>query len=146
MGLFALYRYLSIYGVDNNAIFMSVYYDYCHIKFVTIGQYLTKLDIRTHAARTYIYTHTHTRTETEIFGFSECLTTTFLHTHHSLLAKLCRWRWLMRMRLAWKKSQNTLDTLIRLHQNETRSTGSVGKGLDYQLCHYRELQTRERAG
>ena len=32
-----------------------------------------------------------------------------------------------------------------IHLNYTRSTGSAGKGLDSQLCHYRELQTRERA-
>ena len=49
---------------------------------------------------------------------------------HSLLAKLGWWGWLMRMRLAWKKSQNTLDTSKRLHQNKTWSTGSAGKGLD----------------
>ena len=36
----------------------------------------------------------------------------------------------MRMRLAWKKSQKTLDTSKRLHQNKTWSTGSAGKGLD----------------
>ena len=42
-------------------------------------------------------------------GFIECFTTTFLHTHNSLLAKLGRWGWLMRMRLAWTKSQKTLD-------------------------------------
>ena len=29
---------------------------------------------------------------------------------HSLLATLGRWGWLMRMRLAWKKSQKILDT------------------------------------
>ena len=29
---------------------------------------------------------------------------------HSLLAKLFQWGWSMRMRLAWKKSQKTLDT------------------------------------
>ena len=38
---------------------------------------------------------------------------------------------MMRMRLAWKKSQKTLDTSKRLHQNKTRSTGSVDKGLNY---------------
>ena len=42
-----------------------------------------------------------------LIGFIECFTTTFLHTHHSLLAKLGRWGWLTRMRLAWK----TLDTV-----------------------------------
>ena len=31
-------------------------------------------------------------------------------------------------------------------QNETRSTGSVGKGFDSQLCHYSELRTQERTG
>ena len=41
----------------------------------------------------------------------------------------------MRMRLAWKKSQETLYTSNRLYRNKTRSTGSVGKGLDSQLCH-----------
>ena len=45
---------------------------------------------------------------------------------HSLLAKL-GWWWLRR--LAWMKSQKTLDTSKRLHQNKTRSTGSVGKWL-----------------
>ena len=48
----------------------------------------------------------------------------------------------MRMSLACKKSRKTLDTSKRLHRNETKSTGSVGKGLDSQLCHYQEL-TRE---
>ena len=65
--------------------------------------------------------------------FIDCFKTTFLHTHHSLLAKLIWWGWLMRMRLAWKKSQKTLDTSKRLHQNKSRSTGSAGKGLDSQL-------------
>ena len=47
---------------------------------------------------------------------------------HSPLAKLCRWWWLIRMRLAWEKSQNTLDTSKRLHRNKTRSTGcGLGK-------------------
>ena len=55
---------------------------------------------------------------------------------NSLLAKLGRWGWLMRMRLAWKKSQKTLDTSKRLHRNKTRSTGSAGKGTWSQLCHY----------
>ena len=73
-------------------------------------------------------------------------TTTFLHTHHSLLAKLSRWGWVMRMRLDWKKSQNTLDTSNRIHQNMTRSTGSVGKELGSQLCHDWELHTRKQAG
>ena len=72
--------------------------------------------------------------------------TTFLHTRHSLLAKLGQWGWLMRMRLAWNKSQKTLDTSKRLHQNETRSTGSLGKGFDSQPYHYWEQQTREWAG
>ena len=75
--------------------------------------------------------------------FIERFTITFLHTHHSLLVKLGRWGWLMRMRLAWKKSQKTLDTSTRLHQNKTRNTGSAGKGLDSQ---YWELQTRKWAG
>ena len=39
-------------------------------------------------------------------------------------------RMMMRMRLAWKKSQKTLDTSKRLHRNKTRSTGSVDKGLN----------------
>ena len=73
-------------------------------------------------------------------------TTTFLHNHHSLLAKLSRWGWLMRMRLDWKKSQNALDTSNRIHRNKTRSTGSVGKGLGSQLCHDWELHTRKQAG
>ena len=73
-------------------------------------------------------------------------TTTFLHTHHSLLAKLSRWGWLMRMKLDWKKSQNTLDTSNRIHRNKTRSTGSVGKGLGSQLSHDWELHTRKQAG
>ena len=62
-------------------------------------------------------------------------TTSFLNTHHSLLGKLSRWGWLMRMRLDWKKSQNKLDTSNRIHRNKTRSTGRVGKGLGSQLCH-----------
>ena len=78
--------------------------------------------------------------------FIECFKTTFLHTHHSLLAKLGQWGWLMRMRLAWNKSQTTLDTSKRLHQNNTQSTWSAGKGLDSQLCHYWELQTRKWVG
>ena len=49
---------------------------------------------------------------------------------------------MMRMRLACKKSQNTLDTSKRLHQNKTRSTGSADKWLDSQFFHYRELQGR----
>ena len=73
-------------------------------------------------------------------------TTTFLHTHHSLLAKLSRWGWLMRMRLDWKKSQNTIDTSNWIHRNKTRSTGSVGKGLGSQLYHDLELHTRKQAG
>ena len=36
---------------------------------------------------------------------------------------------MMRIRLVWKKSQKTLDKSKRLHQNKTRSTESVGKGL-----------------
>ena len=50
-------------------------------------------------------------------------TTAFLYTRHSLLAKLGRWGWLRRMRLTWKKSQNTLDTSKRLHQNKTEAQG-----------------------
>ena len=38
-----------------------------------------------------------------------------------------------------KESQNTLETSNKWHRNETRGTGSVGKGLDSQLCHHREL-------
>ena len=34
----------------------------------------------------------------------------------------------------------------RLHRNKTQSTGSVGKILDSQLCHYWELWTRESTG
>ena len=30
---------------------------------------------------------------TEFFGFIECITTTFLHTHHSLLAEPYRKSW-----------------------------------------------------
>ena len=45
----------------------------------------------------------------------------------------------MRMRLAWKKSQKTLDTSKRLHQYQTWSTWSVGKGS-------LGLRTRKRAG
>ena len=63
------------------------------------------------------------------FGFIECFTTTFLHTHHSLLDKVGRWGRLMRMRLAWKKNQKTVDTSKILHQNETRSTGRVFIGI-----------------
>ena len=68
------------------------------------------------------------------------------YDHHSFLAILDRWGWLMRMQLAWKKSQNTLCTSKRLHGNKTQITLSAGKGLDAQLCHYWELQTRKRAG
>ena len=71
----------------------------------------------------------------KLSGFIECFTTTFLHTQHSLLTKLGRWGWLMRMWLACKKSQNTLDTSKRLDWNKTRSTRSAGKGLDSQLCY-----------
>ena len=71
--------------------------------------------------------------------------TTFLHTHHSLLAKLDRWGWLMRMRLAWKKIQKPLYILKRLYRNKIWSTGSAGKGLHSQLCNYWEMQTRKRA-
>ena len=46
------------------------------------------------------------------------------HTHHSLLAKLGRWGSLMRMSLAWKKSQIISK---RLYQNKTRSTGVRAK-------------------
>ena len=60
-------------------------------------------------------------------------------------AKLGRWVWLMRMRLTWKKSQKTLDTSKWLHRNKTGRTGSAANGLDSQLCHYWELQTRKRA-
>ena len=42
------------------------------------------------------------------FRLIECFTTTFLHSHRSILAKLGRGGWLMRMRLAWKKSQKTI--------------------------------------
>ena len=49
---------------------------------------------------------------TDLIWFIECFMTTFLHTHHSLLAKLGRWGWLIRMRLAWKKSQKTLDRMV----------------------------------
>ena len=31
----------------------------------------------------------------------------FRHTHHSLLAQLGRWRWLMKMRLDWRKPEDT---------------------------------------
>ena len=40
---------------------------------------------------------------------------------------------LRRTRLAWKKSQKTLDPSKRLHQNKTRS---AGKGTRSQHCHY----------
>ena len=71
----------------------------------------------------------------------KCLTTTFLHIPHSLMAKLGRWGWLMRMRLAWKKSQKTLHKSTRIYWNKTGSTGSAGKWLDSQLCHYWKLRT-----
>ena len=73
------------------------------------------------------------RTGDLLIWFIECFTTTLLHTHHSLLAKLGRWGWLRRMRLAWKKSQKTLNTSKGLHQNKNRSTGNVGKGILSQL-------------
>ena len=109
-------------------------------------------EIPTRCQKCIFYTYTRiviiSRSILYIYGFIECFTTTFLHTHHSPLAKLGRWGCLMmrRMRLVWKKSQKTLDTSTRLHRNETRSTENVGKGLDSQLGHYRELQTWERAG
>ena len=73
-----------------------------------------------------------------------------LGTHHSLLAKLGRWGWgwlerktrrQMRMRLAWKKNQKTIDASNRLHQNKTRSGQRTS-----QLCNYWELQTRKWVG
>ena len=64
------------------------------------------------------------------------------YDHLSAHSPLTPWGWLMKMRLAWKKSQKTLDASKRLHQNKTRSTRSAGKGLDSQLCHYWELQTQ----
>ena len=53
------------------------------------------------------------------------------------------WGWSWHM----KVSQKTIDTCSSkiLHQNETQSTGSVGKGFDSQLSHYQELQTLEWA-
>ena len=54
--------------------------------------------------------------------------------------------WVDEDEVGWKKSQKTLDTSKRLHQNKTRSTGSGGEELDSQLRHYWELQTRKRAG
>ena len=50
-------------------------------------------------------------------------------------------------KLAFKKGPLLLGTaeLKRLHQNKTRNSGSAGKGLDSQLCHYWELQTRKWA-
>ena len=67
---------------------------------------------------------------------------------HSFLAKLGRWGWcqMTRMRLAWKKSQKTLDTYKRLHQNKTWSTGSVDKGTWSQLLPLLGLRTRKSAG
>ena len=53
--------------------------------------------------------------------------------------------WLNWLFLAWKKSQRTLDTSKKLHQNKNWSTRSADKGLDSQLCHW-ELRTRESAG
>ena len=55
---------------------------------------------------------------------------------HSLLAKLGRCGWLMRMRLACKKSQKTIDTSKRLNRHKTRSTGSANKGTWSQRYHY----------
>ena len=52
----------------------------------------------------------------------------------------------MRMRLAWKKSQKTLDASKRLHKNKTRSTGSVDKGTWSQLLPLLGLRTRKSAG
>ena len=65
---------------------------------------------------------------------------------HSLLAKLGRWGWLMRMRLAWKKSQKTLAASKRLHRNKTRGTGGVDKGTWSQLLPLLGLRTAESAG
>ena len=63
----------------------------------------------------------------------------------SLLDKLGRWGWLMKMRLAWKKSQNTLASSKRLHRNKTRSTGGACKGLDPNFSII-GLRTRESTG
>ena len=52
----------------------------------------------------------------------------------------------MRMRWTWKKSQKTLDTSKRLHQNKTRSTGSVDKGLNPNLLQSLGLRTPTSAG
>ena len=41
------------------------------------------------------------------FGFIECVTTIFLHTHHSLLATLGRWEWLMRFNDLKEKPEDT---------------------------------------
>ena len=65
---------------------------------------------------------------------------------HSLLAKLGRWGWLMRMRLVWKESHKPLNTSKRLHINKTRSTGSAGKGTWSQLLLSSQLRTRKSAG
>ena len=67
------------------------------------------------------------------FGFIECFTTTFLHTHswqNWVDEDWWGWGWLE------KKSQKTLDTWKRLHQNKTRITESADKGLDSHLCHF----------
>ena len=47
--------------------------------------------------------------------------------------------------LAWKKSQKTLDTSKRVHQNKTRNTGSAGKGIWSQLMPLLWLRTWKSA-
>ena len=72
------------------------------------------------------------------FGFIKCC---MFHDHlsaHSLLAKLGRWVWLifLRMRLAQKKSQKTLDRSNILHQNTTEAPGMQAKDWIHNFCHY----------
>ena len=63
---------------------------------------------------------------------------------HSLLAKLGRWGWLMRMRLAWMKRQKTLDTSKILHQN--KKPGVRAKDLIPNFSIMRNCELRESTG
>ena len=54
--------------------------------------------------------------------------------------------WLMRMRLAWKKSQNTLDTSKRLHWNETEAPRVWAKDLNTNFVTIRNCRIGNRQG
>ena len=71
-----------------------------------------------------------------LIWFIECFTTTFLHTRHSLLAKLAWWGWLMideddwwgwlmRMRLAWNVCSLDMDLLNVLNDTFLHNPGYI---------------------